>query len=84
MKNSLEKLLVLAKFHTEAHNDDKTICNLMDMLALLENGARLLKSNVEQVGGSYVTEAMYKGYRFITVHHEPIKTKTRLVNYSDN
>lgn len=82
--NNLEKLLEIAKVHEELHNDDKTVCNLRDMLALIEDGARLLRSNIKQIGGSYITEVMYKGYQFITIHHAPIETKIRIINYSDN
>ena len=86
MKNSLEKLLEVAKLHTESQKDNKTSCSYRDLFDLLQDGARIMHLNVKEIGGNYVTEAVYKGYIFQAVEGVPLNIIDTISNieFSNN
>ena len=85
MKNSLEKLLEVAKLHTESQKDNKTSCSYRDLFDFLEDGARIIRFNVKEIGGNYVTEVAYNGYVFQAVEREPFNAINSLpTQFSEN
>ena len=53
------------------------------MFALIEEGADVIKKNIKQIGGSYVTEVIYQGYIFQTVSERPLIIGS-IFYFSDN
>ncbi len=73
MKEYIEELLERAK-DLEKTLDDKLWCGNLGIIYLInELGAEFIKKNVEQCGGTYVTEVRYKGYIFQTVSENPLR-----------
>lgn len=73
MNKTIEDLLKEAKKLKSALNSDKIFCGHLSMFALIEEGADVIKKNIEQIGGSYVTEVVYRGYIFQTVSERPLR-----------
>ena len=86
MKKSLEELLEIAKLQKEIFNDDKTSCSYKDLLDLLNDGAKIFRFNVKEIGGNYVIEAVYKGYIFQAVSDKQFYTLNSCfgINFSRN
>jgi len=76
----LEGLLKKAKACLEISGDNKALCETEELIAFLEAGARPLKLNTEQIGGSYVHEVLYSGVTFVYVTAKPLQELNRYLS----
>ena len=83
MKKNIEDLLKLAERLTKAFNSDKIYCGYFGIFELIQEGANIIKNNVQQVGGTYVTEVVYRGYIFQTVSDNPLRLSSA-PSFSEN
>ncbi len=54
------------------YKDDKMLISMDEMTLLLHKGAKIVRLNQQDTHGSYITEAVYYGFRFQTVESDHI------------